>query len=246
MSTTKADHYRQGNASPYCRKFELRDLGIDTDAFLQHIRPTYEMLQWDMYDTSRSDLQYPTRQRAIAEVVFEREGEEWNAQRMPAQPYVQTQDYGGFNRTEPRSYPEVSEKTTENPEFLKLKKSIADIVLSIRRDVKKLRMIFTFTRVVVDDRRKGFCALEEGIHSDGMDYIVSALVINRINLQPESGESSVHTLEQRELFRTVLQPGEGIFQDDRQLMHNITKIQREVQDKPGLRDILGIDILILS
>jgi hypothetical protein len=244
MSITHPEHQWPGENQPYYRKFELQEVGVDTNAFLQHIRPTYEQLQWDMYDTIRGGLAKPTRQRALAEFALEREGEDWKVERVPAQPYVQPTDHGDYNRTEPRPYPEVPAEISEHPEVLKLQKAVADIVRSVRCDAAKLRMIFTFTRVVADSERKGNCTIE-GIHSDGMDYIVSALVINRVNLKPESGESSVYTLDQKELFRTVLQPGEGIFQDDVRLMHNISNIQQEVKAERGVRDILGIDVIIL-
>ncbi len=244
MSITHPEHQRPEEKQPYYRKFELQEVDVNTDAFLQHIRPTYEQLQWDMYDTIRGGLAKPTRQRALAEFALEREGEDWKVERVPAQPYVQPTDHGDYNRTEPRPYPEVPAEVSEHPEVLKLQKAVADIVRSVRNDAVKLRMIFTFTRVVADSERKGNCTIE-GIHSDGMDYIVSALVINRVNLKPESGESSVYTLEQKELFRTVLQPGEGIFQDDVRLMHHITNIQQDVKAERGIRDILGIDVIIL-
>jgi hypothetical protein len=167
-------------------------------------------------------------------------------ERVPAKPYVQPTDHGDYNRTEPRPYPTVPAEVTEHPEVLKLQKAVAEIVRSVRADAAKLRMIFTFLRTVDEEGRSGKCALEGAPHIDGMDYIVSALVINRVNLKPETGESSVYTLEQKELMRTVLQPGEGIFQDDLHLMHHITNIQRDVREERGIRDMLGIDVQILT
>jgi len=245
MSIINPEQQRQEGAEPYYRKFELQELNVDTATFLQHIRPTYEQLQWDMYDTIRGGLDKPTRQRALAEFSLEREGEGWNVKRIPAQPYVQPTDHGDYNRTEPRAYPEVPIDISEHPEIVKLQKAVADIVRSVRKDAGKLRMIFTFLRTVDEEGRSGKCALEGAPHIDGMDYIVSALVINRVNLKAETGESSVYTLEQKELLRTVLQPGEGIFQDDINLMHHITNIQRDIRTERGIRDMLGIDVQIL-
>lgn len=245
MSITHPNHQRPEEKHPYYRKFELQELGVDTDAFLQHIRPIYQQLQWDTYDTIRGGLVKPTRQRALAEFALEHEREDWKVERVPAQPYVQPTDHGDYNRTEPRLYPEVPAEVSAHPEILKFQKAVADIIRSVRTDATKLRMIFTFLRTVDEEGRSGKCALEGAPHIDGMDYIVSALVINRVNLKPESGESSVYTLEQKELLRTVLQPGEGIFQDDINLMHHITNIQRDVLMERGIRDMLGIDVQIL-
>lgn len=232
--------------TPYYRKFAVDELGVDTEEFLGHMRPIYEQLQWDMYDTIRGGLDKPTRKRALAEFELERRENEWSICRMPAKPYEQPTNHGEYNRTTPRPYPEVDTGATGHSEVLKLQRAVADIVKSVRADANRLRMIFTFLRTVDEEGRSGVCALEGEPHIDGMDYIVSALVINRKNLKPETGESSVYTLDKEELMRTVLQPGEGIFQDDIYLMHHITNIQRDLRKESGIRDMLGIDVQILS
>jgi len=240
-------HHRQEGGQPFYTKFNLEDMGVDRDSFLAHMRPVYETLQWDMYDVLRGKLPQPTRQRAIAEFELEKIADDWSVRKVSARPYEQTTNHGSYNRTQPRAYPEIGEDVTDNPEVVKLQKAVADIVAGVRTDAKKLRMIFTFLRTVDEEGRSGICALEGTPHTDGMDYIVSALVINRQNLKPETGESSVYDMEKKQLMKTVLQPGEGIFQDDMKLMHHITNIQRDTNDAVtrGIRDMLGIDVQIL-
>ena len=232
--------------TPYYKKFSLEELGIDTQCFLKHLRPAYETLTWDRFDTLRGGLEKPTRQRALAEFSLKKNQQQWQIKRVPAKPYVQTQDHGDYNRTEPREYPEVDETVTDHPEVFKLLNEIANIVASLRSEVQNLRIIFTFLRTVDEEGRTGICALEGGPHIDGMDYIVSALVMNRENLESNSGESSVYSLDGEALLRTVLQPGEGIFHDDLQLMHDISNISRKIRNKRGIRDMLGIDIEIIN
>ncbi|MDA1208878.1 MAG: 2OG-Fe dioxygenase family protein [bacterium] len=222
--------------TPYFRKFTVAELGIDTPALLTQLQPVYDTLRWDAYDVIRGGLKKPTRKRGLAEFTLQKTADDWQVERVEAQPYQQDDDHGDYIRTEPRTYPEV----------IALQKRIADITHSVREDAKKLRMIFTFLRTVDAPDRSGICALEGTPHIDGIDYIVSALVINRQNLKPETGESSVYTMDQEPLMHTVLQPGEGIFQDDKNLMHHITNIQRDVQEEIGIRDMLGIDVSILS
>ncbi len=244
MSITSPEQALVENTGFY-KKFHVSELGIDTERFLAHMRPIYETLTWDQYDAKRGGLVQPTRKRALAECMLERAGNDWTIERVPAKPYTQTADHGTYDRTTPRPYPEVPACVTEHPDFIHLQKATANILLSVRGDIHKLRIVLTFARAVHDTDREGYCTLEGGPHSDGTDYIVSALVINRINLDPQTGKSTVLTLDRKPLLETVLQPGEGIFQDDRHLLHDISNIRRAVEDRAGMRDMLGIDFEIL-
>jgi len=82
----------------------------------------------------------------------------------------------------------------------------------------------------------------EGIHKDGADYIVSALVMNRYNIN--GGESIVYDDDKNMLYNTILEKGEGIFQDDKRLWHYVTPITTD-NNYIGIRDIIGLDIKIL-
>jgi len=81
----------------------------------------------------------------------------------------------------------------------------------------------------------------EGIHKDGADYIVSALVMNKYNI--DGGESVVYDHEKNQIYNTVLKQGEGIFQDDKRLWHYVTPITTN-NNYIGIRDILGLDITL--
>lgn len=232
--------------SPYFRPFALADIGVDTDVFLEHIQPVYDSLRWDLYDTVRGSEAQPTRQRGIAEFRYIRTGNDWSIIRTEAKPYQQATDHGSYDRTSPRTYPEVEQSVTDHPAVVRLQKAVADMVLMQQPDAVHQRSIVTFVRAVDEEGRSGHCAPEGGTHSDGMDYIVSALVINRHNLETESGQSAVLLPDGTELYREVLQPGEGVFMDDKNLLHDITNIRRSVRAEPGMRDMLGIDIQIIS
>ena len=83
----------------------------------------------------------------------------------------------------------------------------------------------------------------EGIHRDGADFIISALVMNRSNI--EGGESIIYDKDKNILFQKILYPKEGIFQEDKILMHYVTPIQSK-GEYIGYRDILGLDIKKIS
>jgi hypothetical protein len=81
----------------------------------------------------------------------------------------------------------------------------------------------------------------EGIHRDGADYIVSALVINRINIR--GGDSIIYNKDKNEIYRTTLREDEGIFQEDREQWHHVSGIV-PTNNYLGFRDILGVDIIV--
>jgi len=83
----------------------------------------------------------------------------------------------------------------------------------------------------------------EGIHQDGVDFIVSALVLNKKNIT--GGKSFIYNKNKRILHIKNLNQDEGIFQDDKDLWHYVTPIS-SINNYIGYRDILGIDISIIS
>ena len=83
----------------------------------------------------------------------------------------------------------------------------------------------------------------EGIHKDGADYIISALIMNRVNIK--GGNSIIYDENKNKIYKTTLYNDEGIFQDDKNFWHYVTPIKCK-ENYIGYRDILGIDIKIIS
>lgn len=235
------------NLQPKFCRFSLSDLGINQEEFLPLMGSLYGGLEWDRYDVERGLLKEPCRRRGIAQFLAERGSQGWEVRRVPAEPYVQPADHGSYDRTTPRVYPDVSLDSSQEELVLQLLRAVSTMVPEKASAGKKLRIIVTFLRTVARGDAPSPCALEGGPHYDGMDYIVSALVINRANLKEGSGESSVLTPHGTVLLRTILQPGDGIFQDDKNLMHNITPIQLDPSggSAEGCRDMMGVDVQIL-
>ncbi|MDO8599187.1 MAG: 2OG-Fe dioxygenase family protein, partial [bacterium] len=93
----------------------------------------------------------------------------------------------------------------------------------------------------------------EGVHRDGADYIVSALVMERDDV--EGGTSTVLSPDKAKTLLTVtLAPGQGIFQADalrslpesQQLWHNVTPVtlRDSDDDQRGSRNIFGFDVVL--
>ena len=85
--------------------------------------------------------------------------------------------------------------------------------------------------------------MPRSVHRDGADYIVSALVLNKRNVN--GGKSTVLTPDKRSvLLEHTLEAGEGIFHEDRELWHDITKVHAGPDGELGYRDIIGLDIIM--
>lgn len=78
----------------------------------------------------------------------------------------------------------------------------------------------------------------EGLHRDGVDYIVS-LLVDRHNVQ--GGETTI-TDERREILwqRTLLQPMDIMVGDDHRTMHSVSPVVPAVPGKPAFRDVLVV------
>lgn len=77
----------------------------------------------------------------------------------------------------------------------------------------------------------------EGMHRDGVDYVLT-LLVDRQNVT--GGESSTHCgVSGEELSRTTLRaPGDFIFLDDNRLKHSVEPITPTRPDTAGHRDVL--------
>ncbi len=89
----------------------------------------------------------------------------------------------------------------------------------------------------------------EGIHEDGMDYIVSALVIERKNII--GGKSVIYGKNATtSLLEVTLKDGQGIFHPDKgsDLWHTVTPCTLDESNRHtyGYRSTIGIDINILN
>jgi hypothetical protein len=80
----------------------------------------------------------------------------------------------------------------------------------------------------------------EGIHRDGCDYIVSAYIVNKFNVQ--GSNSIIYDENKKKIYDTILNENEGIYQEDKKLYHYVDEIKTMDDNYIGYRDILGFDI----
>lgn len=218
------------------QKFNLKDIGCDINDF-QPLRLSYNNLP--------IDLDYPLNNKVLSR--FRRYSEftidVTNPNQFLIQPnhnYQFSQDVPDF-RNKSRTFTPM-ETYVLNDKFFYLVTQILGITLSIQPEIQTINISCHQVRLL------SFPDLDsdnapEGIHKDGADYIVSALILNRHNIV--DGISNIYNSKQELLEQHQLQLGEFIFQEDRELWHDITPIKSK---KPfiGYRDILGFDLKIIE
>lgn len=192
------------------------------------------------------------RRRSIAQFVLtNRPSETWGAQWHIAQTHCTgfVQEVGtGDVRSIERIFDPAAAEVVENAGFQALLIAVARMTEDAQRlqghEVRELTITFHQMGLVAqvgEDRTNA----PEGLHQDGADYIVSALVLNRDGV---TGGTSYVTGgdKQRRLLEVTLTPGMGIFQADRgsPLWHNVTPVQDADGNSQtqGVRNIFGFDI----
>ena len=87
----------------------------------------------------------------------------------------------------------------------------------------------------------------EGIHKDGSDFVVPALVFNRFNIR--GGMSHIYDNDKNEIYKCLLEKYDFTFMNDKDLYHYVSPIEYYRSDgfeEYGYRDLLGLDIHIVE
>lgn len=193
----------------------------------------------------------PFRRRAIARFHMSagKHGG-WEIQAIGAAPFVQrTMQSGGLDpnlhyRTLPRSFAALDPRISEQTIYRQFLCQTANM-MKARQRFRALSMTVHHMHCFVSDPSAMASNSPEGIHQDGADYIVSALVIERHNVI--GGVSKIYRGAEAEatLFEASLSEGEGLLHPDHgsSLWHEVTPIARANHHVPvGYRSIIGVDL----
>jgi hypothetical protein len=127
----------------------------------------------------------------------------------------------------------------------RLIKAISRDIFTFYPTLKSIGFVTHFTQIVAHLGDKTSSNAPEGVHQDGMDYIVSALVVDYDNAQ--GGKSIIYGSDKKTpLFQTILRPGYGIFQPDKgsDLWHTVEPIYPKELERPAHRSTLGFDFTL--
>ncbi len=197
------------------------------------------------------ELAVVTRQRSIATFRVEIWDDTFFIERVEQEGFAQDVT---DHRVWKRVFQQTDAALIAQQGFGDLIKKIAQLVREIHPSVRVLELTSHLMRTIAQQQVKGENA-PEGIHEDGAQYIMSALVINRHNIV--GAESQVYekmTADQNQLiYAKELAAGEFIFQADtgeeftfgNDLWHYVTPIAPKDPTQLGYRDIIGFDIDLL-
>lgn len=201
----------------------------------------------------------PWRRRSVCKFVLTELKTGIKIKRVPVPQFAQEVS-GEDLRSLPRVFDESPAKHVENTLFYDLMKKVFTIVknkrAAIGKKVKNVSFTAHFMSVQATSDKPGDNS-PEGAHEDGVDYIISALVVNRFNLKGGQSQIIERLPSQKKeiIFRHTLQPGEFIFQADSRdemiygtdLWHHVTPFYLAKKEKgEGWRDIIGFDIMVES
>lgn len=199
-------------------------------------------------DKSRIEALVPTRLRCMSEYSMHWNGK-WDIERIPSSLVSQTKaliasdgeiDY----RQSRRKFKELPQELFDS-NLRALLVGVADMVRETRRSVQKLN-VSVHNTVVYCHPQQLTTNSPEGIHQDGVEFIVSALVVERSNIS--GGKSIIYGRDKcTKLFQAELQAGQGIFQADlgTELWHEVTPITAVDPTRSGYRSTIGFDVTIV-
>lgn len=198
--------------------------GSDWKAF----QDSWNNLEQDMYMKDGGTYRY--RRHATYSV------EPYGAPRLePKQPHFQTLDYNPLNGGVARHFAHIEEGTLSNPAFLSTLGLCATLFASMAPFYAWHIEVHQFR---IEAQPQGASPTPEGIHRDGVDFVFMML-INRVNVL--QGSTRIFDLRREPLGEfTLTHPMEAAIVNDHHVMHGVTPILPETEDKPGYRDVLVI------
>lgn len=193
----------------------------------------------------------PTRKRLISEYEITLNSNDWDIQRQKARPFKQT--YGKLADESKNPVYSVSERSFKELPKAMQTKELTQLLCAISQRLHdqltskpaKFNIVVHHTIVFCYPDMHGSNA-PEGIHQDGIDFIISAFVLERKNIL--GGKSIIYGKDKKTpIFQGTLMPGQGILQPDKnsELWHSVTPIECDSGDNIGYRSTLGFDITLL-
>ncbi|CNK90328.1 Uncharacterized protein conserved in bacteria [Yersinia mollaretii] len=195
----------------------------------------------------------PFRKRSMSRFIAEYINNRWLVNNMELPEligFTQRADHPLDLRKLIRNFPPMALATRHSPILKVLIRNFLEILCECesQKKPKKVEVTCHQMSLLIDGSTPSVCNSPEGLHQDGSDYIVSALVIDKYNI--EGGTSQLYCAERKDFIKSyTLSAGEGLFHIDKNstIWHQVTPITlKEPSIKIGYRNILGFDFNLIS
>jgi argininosuccinate synthase len=155
---------------------------------------------------------------------------------MPNVPYTQSKNINHLNGGIERYYSAISNQIKSNQAFENVLKYFTKKISRIEGKHKKYLIQIFQNRILTSTSGVGL-PTPEGIHRDGVDYVLT-LLINRVGIV--GGVSSLYKASDKSILTSIQleNPGDFIFADDNQLLHDVTPLHTNSESAEGYRDVL--------
>ncbi len=195
----------------------------------------------------------PFRKRSMSQFIAENINNQWiisNIEIPLSIGFTQQADHPLDLRQLARRFPSMDRAISDSPILKNLIKHFVEILCECeqQRNLTKIGVTCHQMSLLIDNTSHSVSNSPEGLHQDGSDYIVSALVIDKHNI--EGGTSQLYCTEKEDFIKShTLEPGEGLFHVDRNstIWHKVTPITlKDPLIGTGYRNILGFDFNYIS
>jgi hypothetical protein len=181
------------------------------------------------------------RYRRRRHALFHASSQHW--QRLPDAPHFQTLRYNRLNGGIERWFQPVLASTIETPAFGALFGFAQRLFSALAPQVEQWQVEAHQFRIEAAAGQLGQ-PTPEGIHRDGVDYVLVAL-IDRHNIR--SGTTTAHSADGTELGAfTLTDPLDIALLDDHRVWHGVTAVQPLDPAQPAWRDVLVLTFRALS
>jgi hypothetical protein len=225
-------------AAPLCAQGFVHARAVEMRAIL-HARG---LRDWDGFAASWNDLgvdaymadggRYRRRRHAAFSIG------DAGIRRKPHQPHYQSRDYNLLNGGIARWFDPVADAVAEHPALhaiLQFCLEIFDGCTDAAARPKSWHVELHQFRVESREGDEGK-PTPEGLHRDGVDWVLVLLVARR---NVTSGETSIHDLQRRLLGSfTLTEPMEAALVDDDRVYHGVTPVTPIDPALPAYRDVL--------
>jgi hypothetical protein len=206
------------------------------------LSPYGRLSDWSTFADSWNHLELDTymadggRYRRRRHAVYTFSGSD-PIRRQPNQPHVQTLDYNPMNGGIERWFEPIDAAVGAGPSLLAILDFCRALFGALASPQPAWRIEVHQFRIEARPNEQGR-PTPEGLHRDGVDYVL-VLLVDRRNIA--RGVTTIHSLDGRTLGQfTLTDPFDAALVDDARVAHGVTPVAPLDPEQPAYRDVLVV------